>query len=133
MDNKKGQISNFNFQIIDNPKLNFLDVDFDNDNENNLNYYGKEFDFNYNFNNDNDNIKLNRIKKNIKALKTEIKKLNYLAHKGQETQNVLNHKQNTIDLNNNFFDSKNKNYRKNKNNIMNNKIDYYLYSNIFFS
>jgi len=92
MNQRYEQISNINFQVIDKPKKNMYSVDFDLD-ENNYNLKHFKTGFNYykyskmkNNEINSDiffNTKLKNIKKDMKNLKNEIKKLNILAYRSK--------------------------------------------------
>ena len=133
MNKKFEKISNINFKVIDKPKHNIINHDFDYDiGEYNIKHFKTGLNF-YKYHNNNinteeyrniyDNTKLKKIKKNIKDLKNEIKKLNILAYEKQKINQEFypNH----IGINQNIFGSK---YNINKNLIKNEKNQYQFLS-----
>ena len=133
MNKKFEKISNINFKVIDKPKHNIINHDFDYDiDQYNIKHFKTGLNF-YKYHNNNinteeyrniyDNTKLKKIKKNIKDLKNEIKKLNILAYEKQKINQEFypNH----ISINQNIFGSK---YNINKNLIKNEKNQYQFLS-----
>ena len=133
MNKKFEKISNINFKVIDKPKHNIINHDFDYDiDQYNIKHFKTGLNF-YKYHNNNinteeyrniyDNTKLKKIKKNIKDLKNEIKKLNILAYEKQKINQEFypNH----IGINQNIFGSK---YNINKNLIKNEKNQYQFLS-----
>ena len=133
MNKKFEKISNINFKVIDKPKHNIINHDFDYDIDGyNIKHFKTGLNF-YKYHNNNinteeyrniyDNTKLKKIKKNIKDLKNEIKKLNILAYEKQKINQEFypNH----ISINQNIFGSK---YNINKNLIKNEKNQYQFLS-----
>ena len=133
MNKKFEKISNINFKVIDKPKHNIINHDFDYDIDGyNIKHFKTGLNF-YKYHNNNinteeyrniyDNTKLKKIKKNIKDLKNEIKKLNILANEKQKINQEFY--RNHIGINQNIFGSK---YNINKNLIKNEKNQYQFLS-----